>query len=72
MKAATAKAHHGTVFAITPSGSLTTLYSFCSQANCADGAYPYAGLIQATDGNLYGVTKQGGDATMPELSSSCT
>ena len=50
----------GTVFVITPSGSLTTLYKFCSQANCADGAYPYAGLIQATNGNFYGVTKQGG------------
>jgi uncharacterized repeat protein (TIGR03803 family) len=51
---------YGTVFSITPSGTLTTLYSFCSQANCADGARPYAGLIQASNGNLYGTTKQGG------------
>ena len=50
----------GTVFAITPSGSLSTLYSFCAQANCTDGGDPYAGLIQATDGKLYGVTKLGG------------
>ena len=27
----------GTVFKLTPSGTLTTLYSFCSQANCTDG-----------------------------------
>jgi uncharacterized repeat protein (TIGR03803 family) len=46
----------GTVFEITPSGTLTTLYSFCSQSNCADGIFPGAGLIQATDGNFYGTT----------------
>ena len=51
---------HGTVFRITPSGTLTTLYSFCSQSACTDGATPYAGLIQATDGNLYGTTAGGG------------
>jgi uncharacterized repeat protein (TIGR03803 family) len=46
----------GTVFAITPMGKFTPLYSFCSQTNCADGESPYAGLIQATNGNLYGTT----------------
>jgi len=46
----------GTVFKITAAGKLTTLYSFCSQINCADGMSPWAGLIQATDGNLYGTT----------------
>jgi len=46
----------GTVFKITPAGKLTTLYSFCQQANCADGAGPYSGLVQATDGNFYGTT----------------
>jgi uncharacterized repeat protein (TIGR03803 family) len=51
----------GTVFRITPSGTLTTLYSFCTQANCADGEAPYAGLVQATDGDFYGTTGQGGD-----------
>jgi uncharacterized repeat protein (TIGR03803 family) len=52
----------GTVYRITPGGTLTTLYSFCAQAGCADGQYPYAGLFQATDGNLYGTTYQGGAA----------
>ena len=50
----------GTVFQITLSGALTTLYSFCSQAACADGQYPAAGLVQATNGNLYGTTADGG------------
>jgi uncharacterized repeat protein (TIGR03803 family) len=50
----------GVVFEITASGNLTTLYSFCSQANCADGETPYAALVQATNGNLYGTTFGGG------------
>jgi uncharacterized repeat protein (TIGR03803 family) len=50
----------GTVFKITPSGTLTTLYSFCSQSGCTDGDQPYAGLVQGTDGNLYGTTYYGG------------
>jgi uncharacterized repeat protein (TIGR03803 family) len=50
----------GTVFKITPSGTLTTLYSFCSLIGCADGSVPYAGLVQATDGNFYGTTEGGG------------
>src|SRR6202043_232824 len=31
----------GTVFKMTPSGALTTLYSFCFQSGCTDGSYPY-------------------------------
>ena len=50
----------GTVFKITPGGTLTALYSFCALANCSDGANPYAGLVQATDGNFYGTTAGGG------------
>jgi uncharacterized repeat protein (TIGR03803 family) len=51
----------GTVFKITPSGTLTTLHSFCSQGfPCADGANPYAGLVEGTDGNFYGTTTLGG------------
>ncbi len=55
-----ASSGHGTVFKITPSGTLTTLYSFCSQSGCTDGAIPQAGLVQATDGNFYGTTASGG------------
>jgi uncharacterized repeat protein (TIGR03803 family) len=50
----------GTVFKITPSGTLTTLYSFCSQIDCTDGEDPEAGLVQATNGDFYGTTSAGG------------
>ncbi len=46
----------GTVFRITPSGSLTVLHSF----NGTDGASPSSALIQASDGNFYGTTYAGG------------
>ena len=50
----------GTIFKITPGGTLTTLYSFCSQTNCTDGTGPQAGLVQAANGDLYGTTANGG------------
>lgn len=50
----------GSVYKITPNGTLTTLYSFCADANCSDGGKPTAGLVQATDGNLYGTATWGG------------
>jgi uncharacterized repeat protein (TIGR03803 family) len=53
----------GTIFKITSEGTLTTLYSFCAQTNCADGYGPRGGLIQAADGDLYGVTIYGGANT---------
>src|SRR5215831_4589065 len=46
----------GTVFKITPKGVLTKLHSF----HFTDGAQPYAGLIQTTNGNFYGTTSGGG------------
>lgn len=53
----------GTAFKMSPTGVLTTLYSFCSQSNCADGTQPAAGLIQATDGSLFGMTFAGGNTS---------
>jgi uncharacterized repeat protein (TIGR03803 family) len=52
----------GTVFSITPSGNLTTLYNFCANGypHCTDGYWPAAALLQATDGNFYGTTEFGG------------
>ena len=50
----------GTFFEITSAGKLTTLYSFCSQLNCADGSGPYGGLVLGRDGNFYGTTDTGG------------
>jgi len=46
----------GTVFSITMQGKLTTVYRFCAQTGCPDGAMPYAALMQARDGNFYGTT----------------
>jgi uncharacterized repeat protein (TIGR03803 family) len=54
---------YGTLFRITPGGTLTTLYSFCAQASCADGVSPLAGLLQATNGTFYGTTLDGGGAS---------
>ena len=45
----------GTVYKMTLDGKLTTLYSFCTTNECPDGAEP-GGIIQASDGNLYGTT----------------
>jgi uncharacterized repeat protein (TIGR03803 family) len=45
----------GTVFKMTPCGELTTLHNF----DGADGANP-TGLVQASDGNFYGMTSFGG------------
>lgn len=42
----------GTIFKITPNGTLTTLYSLCSQSGCTDGQTPYAGLVQAANGDF--------------------
>ena len=46
----------GTVFKITDTGALTTVYSFSG----TDGAQPKAGLTLGSDGNFYGTTSSGG------------
>ena len=57
----------GTVFEITPSGTLTTLYNFCSQSNCSDGELPFGALVQSTNGSFYGATMQGGNDVCSNL-----
>jgi uncharacterized repeat protein (TIGR03803 family) len=48
---------YGTVFKITPAGAFTQLLSF----NSGTGSYyPFAGLVQGSDGNFYGTTEFGG------------
>jgi uncharacterized repeat protein (TIGR03803 family) len=49
-------ADNGTVFRITPTGTLTTIYRF---TGLADEGNPLAALIQGSDGNLYGTTAGG-------------
>jgi uncharacterized repeat protein (TIGR03803 family) len=59
----------GTIFRLDAEGSVTTLYSFCSQPSCADGSYPLSGLYYAKDGNFYGTTSSGGSSSF--CSSGC-
>jgi uncharacterized repeat protein (TIGR03803 family) len=49
----------GTLFRVSKTGNLIT-HTFCAEVGCTDGRSPYAGLLQATDGNFYGVTSSGG------------
>lgn len=51
----------GTLYKLTPSGTVTRLYSFNGDWR-GKGAYPYGGLIKGNDGNLYGATSTGGTA----------
>jgi uncharacterized repeat protein (TIGR03803 family) len=55
---------YGTIFELTPSGVLTTLYSFCADAGCPDGANPTE-LIQETNGTFYGTASSGGATSYP-------
>ncbi len=50
----------GAVFALTPSGTETVLYSFCQSAGCADGSNPSGNLVALGNGSLYGTTFSGG------------
>jgi uncharacterized repeat protein (TIGR03803 family) len=60
----------GVLFKLTPNFDYSVLYSF--GATTTDGAEPNGGLIQATNGNLYGVDYYGGsfnDGTIYDYSS---
>jgi uncharacterized repeat protein (TIGR03803 family) len=46
--------------ALAQAQTFTTLYSFCSEASCADGSTPYAGLLEAANGSFFGTTYTGG------------
>ena len=53
----------GTIFEMTPSGSLTVLHTFCG-GTCTDGKLPStAGLFQHSNGTFYGVIGHGGNVT---------
>lgn len=47
----------GTVFSIAPDGTFVTLHNFDS----SDGSGPFGGILQATNGVLYGTTFSGGN-----------
>jgi uncharacterized repeat protein (TIGR03803 family) len=48
----------GTVFSMTPSGTLNCVHSFSG----TDGSFPYAPPIEGPDGNFYGTVQQGGSS----------
>jgi len=50
-------AGYGTVFRVSPTGSLTTLLEF----DTANGANPVSGLVQGADGSFYGTAQYGGN-----------
>jgi uncharacterized repeat protein (TIGR03803 family) len=56
------KFKQGTLFRVSLTGEFNLLYTFCSQANCADGSYLLFPPIQGADGNFYGTTFNGGTA----------
>lgn len=51
--------NRGTVFKVGSLGSFTTLHSFSGSPG--EGAIPFAGLVQGSDGNFYGTTALGGE-----------
>jgi uncharacterized repeat protein (TIGR03803 family) len=51
-------AEQGTVFTMTPTGTVTVLYTFGTQTG--DGANPVGALVQTGDGNLHAATVNGG------------
>ena len=55
-------ADEGAVYKVTPQGVATVLHSFDDNTVANDGLTPSSGLIQASDGNFYGTTTQGGSA----------
>src|SRR6185295_3790563 len=53
----------GTVFRMTPNGTITVLHSFVG--GLSDGANPTGPLLVAPDGFLYGTTQFGGSNYFP-------
>jgi uncharacterized repeat protein (TIGR03803 family) len=52
---------NGSIFKVTPEGTFSVVYNFCSLSNCADGSTPVGSLIINRAGNLYGATNRGGE-----------
>lgn len=59
----------GTIFKMTPLGETTILYSF--GASSTDGVEPLGGLLQASDGNFYGTTIDGGNNNCASGTNNC-
>ncbi|HUM04587.1 MAG TPA: choice-of-anchor tandem repeat GloVer-containing protein [Terriglobales bacterium] len=58
----------GSIFKVSPSGSgYAVLHSFDRSLDINDGAQPMAGMVVASDGNLYGTTIVGGNKNLGAL-----
>ena len=53
-------ASKGTVFKITPAGTVTTMAEFTGVTGAVKGESPFTDLLLASDGHLYGTTAAGG------------
>ena len=64
---------HGSVFSLSaaaPKWTISTLYAFCPLGSCVDGDIPNALALDA-NGNLFGLTRQGGTGPKCGLSVGC-
>ena len=57
---ATARSAYGNLFKISTTGTFKSLYDFCQQKYCLDGAGPASYLTRGPLGEIYGVTRSGG------------
>jgi len=57
----------GTLFRVNTSGTFTKLWDFNATDRFVNGISPWGGLIQGSDGNLYGTTTAGGPANSGTL-----
>lgn len=58
----------GTIFAVSPAGQERILYRFPGGKG---GAFPFAGLVKADNGQLYGMTNYGGSGNCPTYGNAC-
>lgn len=58
---------YGTVFQLTPSGDFTTLIQFTNTGGANRGRLPLGGLVEGSDGLLYGATSAGGGTNFGTL-----
>jgi len=61
----------GAIYRMTPAGTPTVLYSYCTDSTCHDGYQPTSPLVELTAGAFYGTNLYGGAGTHCTLSQGC-